>query len=96
MNMDTLAVAQEFARVAQAAGLPAVVVPGSNIIHAIVEVNQGPAKNQRVVVESNPLPRIYEMFIEHELGGEWVKVLKVEAEEHHYGDLCYFVVAGLR
>jgi hypothetical protein len=99
--MDNQIVAGQFAHLAQESGLPAVLQEaltyhGKRVPQkAFVEINQGPAKFRRVVIDNSPLPRVYEFYVEHELGGEWVHVLKVEAEEHQVGDLIYFVVAGL-
>lgn len=98
--MDNQIVAAKFTSVAQGAGLRAELqeveaINGRNCNRAIVEIHDGPANLRRVVIENNPLPRVYEFLVQHELGGEWVKILKVEAEEHQVGDLIYFVVAGL-
>lgn len=99
--MNNHIVAGQFAHLAQESGLPAELQPleegtrAGVMKRAIVEINQGPAKFRRVVIECNPLPRVYEFFVEHELGGEWIRILKVEAEEYQVGDLIYFVVAGL-
>jgi hypothetical protein len=93
--MDNRVVAGQFVILARGAGFDAELLPQKATSRAIVVIDNDPSKHRRIVVENNPLPRIYEFELQIELDGTWTKILKVEAEEHQVGELIYFVVAGL-